>query len=179
MWSKSLWRRSNPSGQKSALSFASLPSSPTSRCSLTQCHRIAGSNPIDDMFDSPWKRCSVSTPFGALVAEALLFLHLAVLDTFRLIPGLWTWKLLGNLNTSLMIRTPSFFDICNLFALLTLLANNGVQHARYGYSLHLCKTVVSYQPTGGGLVLYKEWTKSQGEHWLDQLLQLVLSGFQG
>lgn len=63
---------------------------------------------MDNIFDSPRQECRASSPFGALLAEPVLFLRLASLDVLRFVPGLMMQWLWGCLKKSQEIVIASF-----------------------------------------------------------------------
>lgn len=71
------------------------------------------------MFDCLLQGCRAFSLFEAPVVEVPIFSHLAVLDVFRLIPGLMMRKLLGFLKNFQMMGIASLFAACNLFILPT------------------------------------------------------------
>lgn len=126
------------------------------------------------MFDSPRKERSASLSFEALAARALLFLHLAVSDVFRLIHGLVTGKLLGCSRNLHMMGKASFFATRDLFVLLALPTGSPAQHVRYVYSSHACGIYRILTTYWNWSLSVERETEGEVDSQLDQSLRILL-----
>lgn len=125
-------------GRRRALLCATYFYLRTLRCSCIERLRRVESSLVDNIFDSPWRGCSAFSLSGALVAEAPLFSHLAILNVFQLIKAPMTRVLLNFSETFLIVTTNFFCNPCNLLILLTRLVGIPVQHAQSVYFSHVC-----------------------------------------
>lgn len=137
-------------------SFATYSPIPTLELCSIRCRCAVGSDLLGDMGDSPRQEYSASLPFGALIAEALCFARVAVLDVFRLSFGRVTGESMECIRSLPKMEIVFFSAAFELFVLSTRLWSNPIQHVRFVYSLHVWVLVGSLRTAGTGVCLWKK-----------------------